>query len=104
MSRFGYHGRVLHVDLTKRRAWLEDLDDDTWRIYGGGGLLATRYLLRDVPRGIDAFDPDNLLVMASSVMAGHPYVGLPRCTMAAKSPLTGGVGETRCDGPFSVAL
>ena len=37
-------------------------------------------------------------------MAGQPYVGLARCTVAAKSPLTGGVGETRCDGPFAAAL
>src|SRR5436309_1720530 len=94
MGRFGYHGKVLHIDLTERQAWLEELDDDTWRIYGGGGLLATRYLLRYVPRGIDALHSANLLFIGSSVMAGHPYVGLPRCTMAAKSPLTGGVGET----------
>jgi aldehyde:ferredoxin oxidoreductase len=103
-SRYGYHGKVLHVDLTGRRAWIEQPPDKFWRIYGGGGLLAAYYLLHETPRGIDAFDPRNLLVLTSSVVAGHPYAGLARYTAAAKSPLTGGIGETRCEGPFGYAL
>ncbi len=104
MDRFGYHGKVLHVDLTSQQSWIEEPDERFWRIYGGGGLLATYYLLRECPVGIDAFDPANLLILSSSVVAGHPYAGLARYTAAAKSPLTGGVGETRCEGPFGVAL
>ena len=103
-TRFGYHGRVLHIDLSAKRTWVETPDDKFWRIYGGGGLLATAYLLRDTPAGIDAFDPANVLILSSSVMAGHPYAGLARFTAAAKSPLTGGIGETRCEGPFGMAL
>ncbi len=104
MERFGYYGKVLHIDLTARRSWIEEPDDRFWRIYGGGGLLATYYLLRQCAPGIDAFDPANLLIITSSVVAGHPYAGLARYTAAAKSPLTGGIGETRCEGPFGIAL
>ncbi len=104
MERFGYHGKILHVDLGARTSWLEEPEDRFWRIYAGGGLLATAYLLRESPPGIDAFDPANLLVFSSSVVAGHPYAGLSRFTVAAKSPLTGGVGEARCEGPFGQAL
>ena len=104
MSRYGYHGKVLHIDLNVRRAWIEKPDEHFWRIYGGSGLLAVYYLLRECPRGIDAFDPANLLILTSSVVAGHPYASLARFTAAAKSPLTGGIGETRCEGPFGVAL
>ena len=96
MTRFGYHGKLLHVDLTAQRAWVEEPNDRFWRIYGGGGLLATYYLLRECSPGIDAFDPANLFILTSSVVAGHPYAGLARYTAAAKSPLTGGIGETRC--------
>ncbi len=100
----GYHGKILHIDLTNQRAWLETPDETFWRIYGGGGLLATYYLLRETPPGLDAFDPANLLILTSSVVAGHPYAGLARFTAAAKSPLTGGIGETRAEGPFGKAL
>ena len=42
--------------------------------------------------------------MASSVLAGQPYAGLARFTVAAKSPLTFGIGEARSEGPFAAAL
>jgi len=104
MEHFGYHGKILHIDLARQNTWIEEPDERFWRIYGGGGLLATYYLLRDTPPGIDAFDPANLLILTSSIVAGHPYAGLARFTAAAKSPLTGGIGETRCEGPFGIAL
>jgi aldehyde:ferredoxin oxidoreductase len=104
MSRYGYHGKILHVDLGARRAWIEEPDERFWRIYSGGGLLAAYYLLRECPRGVDAFDPANLLILTSSVIAGHSYASLARFTAAAKSPLTGGIGETRGEGPFGVVL
>ena len=104
VTRFGYHGKVLHLDLATRRSWIEEPGDRFWRIYGGGGLLATHYLLRECPARIDPLDPANLLILTSSVVAGHPYAGLARYTASAKSPLTGGIGETRCEGPFGIAL
>jgi len=101
---FGYHGNILHIDLSNQRSWIETPDETFWRIYGGGGLLATYYLLHETAPGLDAFDPGNLLILTSSVVAGHPYAGLARFTAAAKSPLTGGIGETRAEGPFGMAL
>lgn len=104
MSRFGYHGRVLHVDLASGAIEIEEPNDIFWRINGGGGLLAASYLLRQTPVGIDAFALENPLILTSSVMAGHPYAGLARFTVAAKSPLSGGIGEARAEGPFGIAL
>ena len=104
MTRYGYHGTILHVDLAREDRWVEAPDDRYWRLYAGGGLLATEQLLRHSPVGADPLGPENLLVLASSVMAGHRYVGLARYTAAGKSPLTGGIGETRCEGPFGLAL
>ena len=104
MNTCGYHGKILHIDLSARNSWIEQPDERFWRIYGGGGLLATYLLLRDCPPGIDAFDQQNLLILTSSVIAGHPYAGLARFTAAAKSPLTGGIGEARSEGPFGQAL
>jgi len=101
---FGYNGRLLRVDLATRSISFEERDDIWWRTYAGGGLLATELLLRETPPGIDAFDPGNLLVVASSVTAGHPYAGLARFSVAGKSPLTQGIGEARSEGPFATAL
>jgi len=104
MGRFGYHGRILEVDLTTGEWRVEEPAEAFWRIHGGGGLLATGLLLRGTRAGLDSFDGENLLIFASSVVAGHGYPGLARYTVAAKSPLTGGIGETRGEGPFGLAL
>jgi aldehyde:ferredoxin oxidoreductase len=104
VERFGYNGKILHVDLETRSSTVEEPTETFWRIYAGGGLLATYYLMTLTPPGIDAFDPRNPLILTTSVVAGQPYAGLARFTAAAKSPLTGGVGEARAEGPFARGL
>jgi aldehyde:ferredoxin oxidoreductase len=100
----GYNGAILWIDLAKREWDLEKRPEEFFRRYPGGGLLATRLLFERTPAGMDAFAPGNLLMFCSSVVAGHPAPGLARFTVAAKSPLTGGIGETRCEGPWGLAL
>lgn len=104
LAHNGYHGAVLWIDLNQRTQQLVAYDELFWRRTVGGGLLATRLLLEHTPPGIDPLGPENLLIFASSVAAGHPYAGLARFTTAAKSPLTGGIGETRTEGPWGLAL
>jgi aldehyde:ferredoxin oxidoreductase len=104
VKRFGYNGKILHIDLETRSSTVEEPTETFWRTYVGGGLLATYYLMKLAPPGIDAFDPRNPLILTTSVVAGQPYAGLARFTAAAKSPLTGGVGEARAEGPFAMGL
>jgi aldehyde:ferredoxin oxidoreductase len=100
----GYTGKILWIDLTHRTARLETRDEGFWRRYAGGGLAAVALLLEHTPAGIDPLGSENLLIFASGVAAGQPAAGLARFTTAAKSPLTGGIGETRTEGPWGVAL
>ncbi len=100
----GYHSKILHIDLTSHSTRVEEPDDKFYRLYVGGGLLGTYYLLKLTPAGLDAFDAANLLIFTSSVVAGIPAAGLARYTVCAKSPLTGGIGETRCEGAWGISL
>jgi aldehyde:ferredoxin oxidoreductase len=104
LTTCGYWGTLLWIDLTTQTFKFEQRPEAFFRHYAGGGLLATALLLERTRPGIDPLGPENLLVFTSSVVAGHPGAGLPRFTVAAKSPLTGGIGETRCEGPWGVAL
>lgn len=103
-KRFGYNGRILYIDLTTQTYYTEERDENFWRKYGGGGLAATVLLCEQTQPGIDALSKDNLLIFASSVVAGQQAPGLARFSVVAKSPLTGGIGETRTEGSFGVAL
>jgi aldehyde:ferredoxin oxidoreductase len=101
---YGYHGRVLHVDLNNRSTRIEEPDEIFYRLYVGGGLLGAYYLLKETQPGIDPLNPDNLLIFSNSVIAGYPAAGLVRYIVTAKSPLTNGIGETRCEGRWAVSL
>ena len=105
VERYGYNGRLLRVDLTTRSIAFEARDEIWWRTYAGGGLLATELLLRETDPGIDPFDPENLLVVASSVIAGQPYAGLARFTVVCQEPThLWDWGRRAAEGPFAIAL
>jgi aldehyde:ferredoxin oxidoreductase len=104
MCKYGFHNKILHVDLKNKNIKIESPPDGFFRKYMGGGLLATYYLLKMTPKGIDPLSPHNKLIFVSSAIAGHKAPGLARFTVVAKSPLTGGIGESRCEGPWGIAL
>ncbi len=99
-----YNGKILRVDLTDRRWWVETVDDLTYRKYLGGSALASYFLLRELPPGVDPLGPDNMLIFMTSVINGLPLSGANRYSAAAKSPLTGGFGESEAGGYWGPAL
>jgi aldehyde:ferredoxin oxidoreductase len=103
-QRFGYWGKILHVDLTTR-TWRVETHDDTWyRLYAGSGLMGAYYLLKETSAKIDPLSPGNLLMFFSSIIAGLDAPGLARFSVVTKSPLSNGIAETRCEGAFGRSL
>lgn len=100
----GYTGNILHVNLSDGSWSVEHPDEAFYRRYLGGGAMAAYYLLREVPAGCDPLGPDNVLVFAPSVMVGTPASGMVRFTVAAKSPLTGGIGKAEAGGFWGAEL
>ncbi|MGH7313731.1 MAG: aldehyde ferredoxin oxidoreductase N-terminal domain-containing protein, partial [Candidatus Rokuibacteriota bacterium] len=91
-------GKLLHVDLTTGQTRAEEVPETLMRKYLGGGALAAHILLRDMGPGVDPLGPDNVLVFVTSVLNGLSLSGTNRYTAAAKSPLTGGYGESEAGG------
>ena len=98
MERYGHNGKILRVDLTSRTMSEEELPEVLFRRYLGGGALSLYYLLKELKPGVDPLGPENLLIFAASAVTGHPAAGFSRFTVAAKSPLTGGFGESEAGG------
>lgn len=99
-----YNGKILHVDLTEGRSWVEEPEELIYRKFLGGGALATHFMLRDIKPGIDPLGPENKLIFMTSVINGLPLSGANRYTAAAKSPLTGGFGEAEAGGYWGPEL
>ncbi len=104
MDRFGYWNKILHVNLTERSTRIEEPGDVFFRRYGGGRGLIAHYLLKYVPKGADPLGPDNVLVFAPGVLTGAPVPGAGRHSVGAKSPLTGGFGESESGGFWGAEL
>src|SRR5262245_56949534 len=100
----GFAGKLLRLDLTSRTTEIEPIEDVVLRRYLGGGLLGVYYLMRETPPGMDPYDPAAPLMFMTSAMNGTSLSGANRYSAVAKSPLTGGFGETEAGGFWGPAL
>ena len=69
-----YNGKILHVDLSDGRTWVEEPDELIYRKYLGGSAMASHFMLRDIPVGADQqrrADLDHEAAIRSNVEAGH---------------------------------
>src|SRR5512136_2127428 len=95
---FGSTGKILRVDLTHESVGIEELSDELYRLYPGGKALAAYLVLRDIAPGSDPLGPANVLVLANGLLTGAPLSTATRFTAAARSPLSGGYGESEAGG------
>lgn len=101
---YGYNGKILHVDLTKSEITVEEPEQAFYRKYLGGSAMGMHYLLRDMPRGADPLGPDNVLTLMAGVSTGAPISGQSRLNASAKSPISGGIGDSQSGGFFPAEL
>lgn len=101
---YGYNGKILHVNLTTKEMYVEEPGENFFRRYLGGRGIVAYYTLRDIPAGADPLGPDNVFVVAASVVTGVPIMGYGRQSCGAKSPLTGFFGESESGGHWGPEL
>lgn len=100
----GYTGKILHVDLTSGSLVVEDPPEELYRTYMGGSALGLYYLLKNTPPGADPYGPENTLAFMLAGITGAPIAGQSRATVVAKSPLTGGAGDSQAGGFWPAEL
>ena len=104
MNVLGYHNRILHINLSSKKYEIEIPKKNFFRKYPGGGLLGTYILLKKTKANIDPLSSKNVLIFTNSIISGNLGPGLARFSICAKSPMTYGIGEARCEGRLSTAL
>jgi len=95
-------GRVLYVDLTEKRAWVEHRPDLFDRWVGGTGA-AIQLLEEACPEGCDPLGPDNAIVLAVGPSTGL-FPMASKTVAMFKSPHTGNLGESHCGGRSAVSI
>jgi aldehyde:ferredoxin oxidoreductase len=102
--RYGYHYKLLRVNLSSRTSEIEELPERLLRDSVGGVGLATRLLYDSVPAGCDPLSPDNCLIFATSPFVDTPVSTSARYVVVAKSPLTGFIGDSLSGNQFAISL
>jgi aldehyde:ferredoxin oxidoreductase len=94
----GFMGKILWVDLSKKKITEEPLDEKMGRDFLGGYGLGARILFSRQKAGVDPMGPDAILGLVTGVLTGTDAMGGSRYVMVGKSPLTGGWGDANSGG------
>jgi len=101
---YAYTGRVLHVDLSRQESHVEVLESDFLQKYLGGVGLATRLLVDNSEPACDPLGEGNTVAVAVGALAGTMVPASGKHALAAKSPLTGFIGDSLSGSYWSHAL
>jgi aldehyde:ferredoxin oxidoreductase len=94
----GFNGKILHVDLSTHSLTVEEPPEVFYRKFGGGTGMGTYYLLKTMPAGADPLGSDNVMTVFVGPATGAAVAGQSRVSICAKSPLTGGIGDSQAGG------
>src|ERR1051325_1963881 len=100
----GFHGRLLHLDLTTGQSVWCDIEPSRLRAFLGGIGLGTSLLYDYAPRGVDPFSPENPLIFASAPLVGTGLTTTAKFAVVTKSPLTGFIADSLSSSHFALEL
>ncbi|MBW2040362.1 MAG: aldehyde ferredoxin oxidoreductase family protein [Deltaproteobacteria bacterium] len=82
----GYTGEILKIDLSERKAHVEELQERIAVEYIGGGGINARLALDLIKPGEDPFSPGNVLLIGAGPFVGTLIPGSSKCNITSKSP------------------
>jgi len=89
MTREVASQRILNVDLTSNKTWVEEVPrEELLRLLGGRGISA-KLLYERVPGGIDPLGPENVLIVGPGTLSGTSAPSSGRTSVTCKGPATG---------------
>ena len=100
----GFYGRLLKVDLTNKKYSIVSIKDEIFLKYLGGKGLASYFLYKLNPEGVDPLSPDNCLIFATGPVTGSIVWGSSRYGVFTKSPQTGFYSESYAGGKVPEAI
>ena len=91
---YGYHGKVMLIELDEQSIRWEPLDETVLRRFLGGTGLGAYLLYTYSPPGVDPLSPENPLIFVTSPLVGSRLTTSSKFAVVTKSPLTGFIGDS----------
>jgi aldehyde:ferredoxin oxidoreductase len=101
---YGFHGRLLHIDLSSGQSSWSNIEQSRLRAFLGGIGLGTSLLYDYAPPGVDPFSPGNPLIFASAPLVGTGLTTTAKFAVVTKSPLTGFIADSLSSSYFALEL
>ncbi|MBI2358720.1 MAG: aldehyde ferredoxin oxidoreductase family protein [Deltaproteobacteria bacterium] len=101
---YGFHGRLLHIDLTGQKSSWHELEESRLRAFLGGIGLGTSLLYDFAPPGVEPLSPANPLIFTSAPLAGTGLTTTAKFAVVTKSPLTGFIADSLSSSFFALEL
>ncbi len=92
MIKGGFAGRILHVNLSEKRAWSVPLDPALAKDYIGGLGMCIRLAADHIPLGVDPLAPESVFVLGAGPLVGTDLPSSSRMYAVAKLPASNTVG------------
>ncbi|MFZ5590834.1 MAG: aldehyde ferredoxin oxidoreductase family protein [Bacillota bacterium] len=102
--KHGYTGTILWVNLTEKKWWLEETDDDFASKWLGGSGFGAVTLARNTDAQTDPLGENNVLGFFTGPLTGTVVPSSGRHSVVGKSPLTGIWGEASVGGSWGREL
>ncbi len=100
----GYAGKLLRVDLTESTFSDEVLGESELRKYIGGSGFGARYLYEEVPPGMEWYDPENRLIIATGPLSATRIPGGGTISVSTKGCMTNGATSSQANGFFGAFM
>jgi aldehyde:ferredoxin oxidoreductase len=99
-----WNRKIAYINLSTRKVVKKSIPKTMRQLYLGGRGIDMYLLYNHVKPAIDPLSPENVLFIGAGLLGGIPCLGAGRCDVAAKSPITGGVGDSNVGGFFGSEL
>lgn len=99
-----WNRKLAYINLSTGKAVQKSIPKDIRTSYLGGRGINMYLLYNHLETKTDALSPENVLMIGTGLLCGIPCLGSGRCDIAAKSPLTGAVGDSNVGGFFAPEL
>jgi len=101
---YGWHGRILRINLNQEKITIEEIDSQTAAAFIGGRGWAIKYLFDELDPMVNPLSPNNMLIFATGPLTATPAPTGNRYMVVTKSPLTEALTNSNSGGSFPTEM
>lgn len=101
---YGYNGRIIRIDLSKKKIVTEEVPREWLKKYLGGRGIAARYYYKEIDPSVQPFSPENKLIIMTGPLTGTSVWGSSKAHIVTKSPLTNIYTVSNAGGDFGANI